>query len=281
MVELGCGVSGLLALSLAPSVGHYIATDQEYVRKVFRENLAANLTSNPNPASARTGKHNNKSAKTGARRRQNLQKQAKQNQSAAAASDRQQQQQQINQADNSTHANITFVPLDWEVDCPSALRSYIPSDNITNNTKAEHRSRSPSRNRSDNGGVGPAQDVGFDLLLGCDCIYNDALITPFVGTCAEICRLRPGLRSAAVDGDGGEGSGGFELADGEEEGPRPTVCIVAQQLRSHEVFENWLMEALVDFHVWRIRDDVFGYGTGGNPGFVVHLLVLRDEVQGG
>lgn len=263
VVELGCGVSGLMALSLAPSVGQYLATDQEYVRKVFKENLAANPSS-----TARTARPN--SAKTGpARRRQNRQKQSKQHQSATT-NDRQQTDQA---AADDTHANITFVPLDWEVDCPSTLHSYIPSN--INNTKAERSSRSPSRVRNDSD-ASLVKDVGFDLLLGCDCIYNDALIAPFVGTCAEICRLRPGIRRAARDKDMANGMGEEE---GEEEGGlRPTICIVAQQLRSHEVFEDWLTEALVDFHVWRVRDDVLGRGAGGNLGFAVHVLVLRDEV---
>ena len=42
VVELGCGIAGLVALSLGPWVQHYVATDQEYVHRLLRENLDEN-----------------------------------------------------------------------------------------------------------------------------------------------------------------------------------------------------------------------------------------------
>ncbi|KAI9710086.1 MAG: hypothetical protein M1820_002888 [Bogoriella megaspora] len=42
VVELGSGVSGVVALSLSPSVGQYIATDQNYVLRHLRTNIENN-----------------------------------------------------------------------------------------------------------------------------------------------------------------------------------------------------------------------------------------------
>ncbi|KAF2403304.1 hypothetical protein EJ06DRAFT_271849 [Trichodelitschia bisporula] len=42
VLELGCGVAGVVALVLAPQVASYIATDQEYVLKHLRQNIADN-----------------------------------------------------------------------------------------------------------------------------------------------------------------------------------------------------------------------------------------------
>ncbi|KAK4962209.1 Ribosomal protein lysine methyltransferase [Elasticomyces elasticus] len=43
VVELGCGISGLLAMTVSPLVELYIATDQEYSLKRLRYNVAANM----------------------------------------------------------------------------------------------------------------------------------------------------------------------------------------------------------------------------------------------
>jgi hypothetical protein len=82
-----------------------------------------------------------------------------------------------------------------------------------------------------------------------------------VRTCADVCRLRPVYRP------------GRELGVGER---NPTVCVIAQQQRSPEVFEAWLREALRVFRVWRVGDEVLGGGLGSGSGYLVHLLVLRD-----
>ncbi|KAB8073448.1 hypothetical protein BDV29DRAFT_135989 [Aspergillus leporis] len=203
VVELGCGISGLIALSLSPSITHYIATDQEYVHRLLRQNLESNIIttsrSRPKPSGKR---HTYKSA--------------------AAAVPR---------------SNITFTSLDWETDVPASLKDSIE------------------------GGVVGEEDKGFDVLVSCDCIYNDTLIAPLVRTCADVCRLRPVYRP------------GRELGVGER---NPTVCVIAQQQRSPEVFEAWLREALRVFRVWRVGDEVLGGGLGSGSGYLVHLLVLRD-----
>jgi hypothetical protein len=83
-----------------------------------------------------------------------------------------------------------------------------------------------------------------------------------VRTCAELCRLRPAYTPS------------------EEDEPRstrqPTICIIAQQQRSPDVFDAWLRETLREFRVWRLSDDVLGDGLKGGSGYLVHLLLARE-----
>jgi hypothetical protein len=95
----------------------------------------------------------------------------------------------------------------------------------------------------------------FDAVIACDCIYNDALIVPLVQTCRDVCQLR----NMGRDGVGTE----------------PTVCIIAQQLRSADVFEAWLRAFHKVFHVWRIPDEGLSSDLVSNSGFVIHIGVLR------
>ncbi|KAJ6172689.1 hypothetical protein N7470_001756 [Penicillium chermesinum] len=178
---------------------HYIATDQEYVRRLFRTNLEANTSA---PASASKPKSKSKS---------------KVKASAPSA------------------LNITFTTLDWELDQPGLLKSCIEGSQST------------------------SEDLGFDLLISCDCIYNEALVPPFVRTCAELCRLRPVYHDTQADGAGAQ----------------PTICVVAQQQRSPEVFETWLRETLRYFRVWRLNDEVLGDELKGGTGYLVHLLLVK------
>ena len=124
--------------------------------------------------------------------------------------------------------NVTFTPLDWESDIPSSSLK---------------KSTTTSSNDQD--------DPGFDMLVSCDCIYNESLTKPFLSTCAEICRLRSNNN-------------------------RPTICLIAQRLRSPDVFETWLREALHDFgfRVYRIKDCVLPDSLRDGSGSVVHLMVL-------
>lgn len=92
----------------------------------------------------------------------------------------------------------------------------------------------------------------FDAVIACDCIYNDALIKPLVQTCVDACKLR--------------------TSDGTE---KPALCIVAQQLRSPEVFEAWLKEFHRAFRVWRLPDEELIDGLKSDSGFVIHVGILR------
>jgi predicted nicotinamide N-methyase len=183
VLELGCGISGLLALVLAPRVKRYIATDQEYVLKGMRQNIAANDA--PPKGPSRTGKHSR----------------------TAVAQPRRE---------------IVTKALDWENDSVSRLYHDL----------------------------GFEADEALHMVIACDCIYNEALIEPFVTTCADICALGP---SAA-----------------------PTLCVVAQQLRSADVFEAWLRAFHDKFHVWRVDDEHLPPDLASGSGFVVHVGILRS-----
>jgi hypothetical protein len=123
---------------------------------------------------------------------------------------------------SKSFTNIVAKPLDWETDeVATSLLGY-----------------------GDGG-------KDFDLVIACDCIYNDALIQPLVQTCVEVCQLRP--------------------ADATE----PTLCIIAQQLRSSEVLEGWLRAFHKVFHVWRLPDNKLTTDLGSNSGFVIHIGILR------
>ncbi|RAL11677.1 S-adenosylmethionine-dependent methyltransferase [Aspergillus homomorphus CBS 101889] len=230
LVELGCGISGLNALTLAPKVHHYIATDQEYVHRLFRQNIETNYQASTTAKASKS------------RKQQNQQQQQ---------SKRKPKQQQQNPSQTTSSPNITFTSLDWELDVAGSLKASVgleslPLENGDGNDSNEEEEKEVDR--------------GFDFLVSCDCIYNDALVAPFVRTCADICRLRPVYTS--------EDHGG-------KRGRAPTICLIAQQQRSPEVFEAWLQETLRVFRVWRVTDDVLGERLKSGTGYLVHLLLLR------
>ncbi|KAJ9197739.1 hypothetical protein DTO164E3_5593 [Paecilomyces variotii] len=231
-VELGCGISGLVALALAPSIGHYIATDQEYVRRLFRANLDENIQT---ASSSRLGSSSSSSSRGGPRTHTQNNKQKRGNKPTATA------------AGTKGTNNITFTTLDWELDAPSTLKETIQTEQLPSSSYSSS-SETP--------------DLGFDLLISCDCIYNESLVAPFVRTCADICRLRPAY-----------------VSDSEDSGSRPTVCVIAQQQRSPDVFETWLRETMRYFRVWRVSDEVLGKKLQAGTGYLVHVLLVRGEEQ--
>ncbi|KAK6000524.1 hypothetical protein QM012_003770 [Aureobasidium pullulans] len=117
-------------------------------------------------------------------------------------------------------SNIQVESLDWETD---DVDSFLKSNNAPE---------------------------GVDMVIACDCIYNYALIKPFVQTCVDICRSRTG--------------------------ERPTVCVIAQQLRQPDVFEEWLEEFNKYFSTWRLADDMLTEALRENSGFMVHIGILRQ-----
>ncbi|EWZ42302.1 hypothetical protein IWW34DRAFT_615680 [Fusarium oxysporum f. sp. albedinis] len=131
--------------------------------------------------------------------------------------------------------NIRFTTLDWE------------TDEVTPSLTGSDEARS------------------FDAVVACDCVYNYALVDPFVQACADACRLRLSDDEA--------------FADDEER--RPCVCVIGQQLRSDEVFESWLKAFSTSFHVWRASDSVLPAELRPSAGFVVHVGILRDEIKKG
>ncbi|EFY84815.1 hypothetical protein MAC_09137 [Metarhizium acridum CQMa 102] len=119
--------------------------------------------------------------------------------------------------------DVLFRPLDWE------------QDEVTPSLAA------------------PA--ASFDLVLATDCVFNYALVEPFVQTCVDVCALR----RREVD-DGGDGAA--------------CLCVIAQQLRNDEVFRLWLSAFMDKFNVWRVKGELLG--ALERDGFVVHVGVLRD-----
>ncbi|KAI1011032.1 hypothetical protein LB504_002866 [Fusarium proliferatum] len=130
--------------------------------------------------------------------------------------------------------NIRFTTLDWE------------TDEVT-----------PSLTGSD-------EAHSFDAIVACDCVYNYALVDPFVQACSDACRLRLSDEAFAND-----------------EEKRPCVCVIGQQLRSDEVFESWLKAFSTSFHVWRVSDSALPAELQSSAGFVVHVGILRDEIKKG
>lgn len=184
VVELGCGVSGVIGLSMAPLVNQYILTDQSYVMKQLRQNITSNQQSSST----------------------NLPRKGK----------------------PLANARLKSIPemltLDWEADSAINVRNALKDRN------------------------------GVTLLLACDCIYNDFLVKPFVQTCLEICALHsPGQPQVS------------------------TVVLVAQQLRSSEVFLEWLRAMMTGFHVWRVPDECLSKELRSGSGYIVHLALKKEE----
>lgn len=198
VLELGSGVAGIIAITLACRIGRYIATDQEYVFKLLKANVEDNC-----PKSDRSG--------SSVGRRQGK---VVGNIGSACARDR-----------------IQVLGLDWE----SSSVSNLPTMMGTNAANLSNV---------------------IDAIIACDCIYNDALIAPFVRTCADICQLA-----------------NANLAK------KATWCIVAQQLRSDLVFETWLKAFHKLFRVWRVPDDLLIDGLKQGSGFTVHIGILRMGAQ--
>ncbi|KAI5245366.1 hypothetical protein E4T42_06829 [Aureobasidium subglaciale] len=119
-------------------------------------------------------------------------------------------------------SNLQVLSLDWETD---DVDSFLKSNNAAG---------------------------GVDMVIACDCIYNYALIKPFVQTCMDVCQSRTGERA--------------------------TVCVIAQQLRQPDVFEEWLDEFNKFFTTWRLSDDALTASLRENSGFVVHVGILRDAL---
>lgn len=172
VVEVGCGISGLIALSLAPflPLGSYVLTDQAYVMKILRQNITLNQIS---------------------------------------SLDRRLPRQKL---------QIQTLTLDWETDAASNVATFL--------------------------GMGRS----IDLIVACDCIYNEYLIEPFVSTCALLCALRAS-------------------------GLKKTGLLIAQQLRSEDVLQTWLEEMLKTFVIFRVPAVLLPEEL--RKGYVVHLTILR------
>ncbi|OXV09224.1 hypothetical protein Egran_03012 [Elaphomyces granulatus] len=264
IVELGCGISGLVALTLAPLVTRYIVTDQEYVRKLLMENLETN------GPTAVESHHRHDLPSSHQRKKQRKSHQI--SPSTQLARTRGKHAPTDGNDIPTAPANITFTTLDWELDAPRMLKNAVNQTKTRSKAK-EHR-HAIGQDSMEGVDEGEENDLGFDLLISCDCIYNEALVPPFVRTCVDICRLRPAYDPSICLSP--PPSGTTKLP---QESSTATVVLIAQQQRSPEVFETWLREALRDFHVWRLKDEVLGKGLMAGTGYVVHAMVLRRQTE--
>ena len=128
VLELGCGISGVVAMMLAPRVGRYVATDQEYVFKCLRRNLEANAVTRKVTGGRKYGKRKKKKEEV------------------------------------VVDADVELLALDWETSVLEGMEGLLGFDGI-------------------------GEGKGLDMVLACDCVYNEALIGPFVRTCGELCRF--------------------------------------------------------------------------------------------
>ena len=171
VLELGCGIAGIIGLSLYRLVDTYVLTDQEYVLKRLQANVNANMGIGVRGSSQSAGR-------------------------------------------------LCVASLDWEKDKVSNVRTAINND------------------------------ASIDLVIACDCIYNDFLVQPFVETCRDICKLSRTKR---------------------------TLLLVAQQLRSDDVLAQWLTASLQHFDVWRVPNEHLSDELVSGTGFALHLLLLKGN----
>lgn len=98
---------------------------------------------------------------------------------------------------------------------------------------------------------------GVDAIIVCDCVFNYALVQPLVQTCTDLCKVRSDQN---IDN---------------AQAANPTICIIAQQLRQPEVFENWLRAVMTTFRVWRLPDKMLTPALHESSGYVIHVGLLR------
>lgn len=180
VVELGCGITGLIGCVLAKHVGRYVLTDQRSVLKLLQENVEANVHSKAPKIRSRTSKKTMTSA--------------------------------------GPSSNVDVLELNWESDDVAVLDQILGADQAV------------------------------DLVLVCDCVFNDFLLKPLTTMCESIAN-----RSS----------------------DQQTVFLFAQQLRSDQVFSAFLDILCRSFRVWRLSDAVLPSALQDGSGFAVHLAVLR------
>lgn len=107
-----------------------------------------------------------------------------------------------------------------------------------------------------------------DMVIASDCIYNESLIEPLNDTLASVCALR---QSSTINVTM-ERHSSTRKSD-------PTVALIAQQLRSPEVFEAWLKSFCSRFRAWRVPDTLLDEGLREGSGYVIYVGILK-EAQG-
>lgn len=126
------------------------------------------------------------------------------------------------------------------------------------------------------------EGVPFDAVIACDCIYNEALVEGFVEALEEAC-LELSAASSSPSSPGAarrrEGGSAPSKETGGEGKTKPTLAIIAQELRSPEVFETWLVRFHKSFHTYRIPDSLLTPEINSASGYCIHVGILRDSGQ--
>jgi len=180
VLELGCGVTGLIGLVMSKRIARYILSDQRSVLKLLQENVDANAPPDTSKVQGRTSR----------------------------------KAHPITGKASKAHV----LALNWEVDEANALDEVL----------------------------GAADDI--DLVIVCDCVFNDFLLQPLVTMCQKICLRLP---------------------------EKKTLLLIAQQLRSDEVYSTFMDILLRRFRVWRLSDASLSPALQNGSGFAVHLAVLQ------
>ncbi|KAK6376997.1 Ribosomal protein lysine methyltransferase [Lithohypha guttulata] len=181
VIELGCGITGLIGLALSRLVATYILTDQKSVLKLLQENIRTNLSSlnRDKNASRSSQKH---------------------------------------KASSRNNPDVRAIELNWETDGIDVLNDALPVDQ------------------------------SIDLVVVCDCVFNDFLLEPLVTMCTKLCSRHR---------------------------ETPTILLIAQQLRSDEVFSAFLTILSRSFRVWRFSDNYLPDSLQEGTGFATHVAVLK------
>ncbi|TFB03693.1 Diaminohydroxyphosphoribosylamino-pyrimidine deaminase [Trichoderma ghanense] len=231
IIELGCGISPLNALSLAHTASRYILTDQPYVQKLVLQNLSSNLPFKPSSSSTTKSHPSSRSKKPTTTHK-----------SPSPSS-----------STSTTPAEIHFEVLDWETSQITPSLTHSPTT------------------------------TSFDAIVSCDCVYNYALIQPFVQTCVDICALRKqDIINININNNKNSSSSSSSRVRNQDsagvENAPPCLCIVAQQLRNDDVFNSWLTAFQKHFRVWRVPGERMPVELRPEAGFVVHVGILKDSL---
>ena len=118
------------------------------------------------------------------------------------------------------------------------------------------------------------ENVGeITLILAMDCVYNEALVPPFIETCREICELAYNSRKPS-----NEKCSGYDTEQ--------TLVLIGIDLRHQDVLECFLLHFVRAFKVWRVSDShlseelktrVDGESEELGSGYAIFCGVLRED----
>ncbi|RDA83453.1 hypothetical protein CP532_1823 [Ophiocordyceps camponoti-leonardi (nom. inval.)] len=205
VLELGCGISPLTGLAFRPRASTYVFSDQGYVQRLLKRNMAsAGLVEDQEEDQDHREHQHKKQNRVGKRHFQK----------------------------DRSSSSFSFRPLDWDADVVTPSFCH------------------------------PAPS--FDLVIASDCIFNEALVPNFTRTCVDVCRFKVGEDKNDPSSSSSSSSSCC------------CACVVAQQLRSHDVFRAWINLFVERFRLWRVPAEMLPVELRPESGFVIHVAVLRD-----